>query len=150
MARAPYIHDLEAYTSSFSFQIPIAVRFSETDMYGHVNNTVPFTYYEEVRIAYLQSIGLMDEWSQSDCIPVVADLQCDYFTQVYFGDQLQVGVKVAKIGTSSVDMQYLVTKVDGTVAYTGRGTMVQVSKHTGKSVPWSNFARDCLLQTQSN
>ena len=50
------------WREEFSFKVPVKVRFSETDMFGHVNNTVPFTYFEEARMEFLKSIGLMEIW----------------------------------------------------------------------------------------
>ena len=144
MSRIIYIDDIEKWSAEFSFKQIVKVRFSETDMFGHVNNTIPFTYFEEARMEFLKSIGLMDNWkySETDEMPVVADLQCDYLQQVYFDETLFVYVKIAKIGNSSFDLHYMITKEkDGSICYTGRGTMVQISKATGKSVPWSEEVR---------
>ncbi|KHF29755.1 hypothetical protein LR68_01540 [Anoxybacillus sp. BCO1] len=55
-----------------------------------------------------------------------------FLQQVYFGEQLHIGVKVAHIGNSSVDLHYVGKKQDGTIAFTGRGTMVQMSKNDRK------------------
>ncbi len=51
----------------------------------------------------------MNDWlgKEHDAIPVVANLQCDFLQQVYFGEQLHIGVKVAHIGNSSVDLHYV-------------------------------------------
>lgn len=138
MSRISYIDQIEKWREEFSFKIPVKVRFSETDMFGHVNNTVPFTYFEEVRVEFLKSTGLMEILEDSDEIPVVADMQCDYLQQVYFDELLFAHIKVAKIGTSSIDLHYMITKEDGSITNTGRGTLVQISKTTGKSIPWSN------------
>jgi acyl-CoA thioester hydrolase len=141
-----YIDDLNEWKASFSFFHPIKVRFSETDAFGHLNNTVPFVYFEEARIEFLRHIGLMDRWlsETSEAIPVVADLQCHFLQQVYFAERLQIGVKVHEIGNSSVDLHYIGQKEDGTIAFTGRGIMVQISKQTGKGIPWSDEMRSIL------
>jgi len=87
----------------------------------------------------------MQEWVHpaNETIPVVADLQCDYLKQVFFDEHLKVYVKAEKIGTSSVDIHYM-AKRDGEVCFVGRGTIVQISKLTGKGVPWSDEMRDLL------
>ena len=38
---------------------PVKVRFGEVDMFGHVNNVVAFTYFEEARIALFKELGFM-------------------------------------------------------------------------------------------
>ncbi len=138
MSRISYIDNMEEWASSFQFKHPVKVRFSETDMFGHVNNTVPFMYFEEARIEYFKSIGFMQNWVHNarEEIPVVADLQCDFLEQLFFDDEIDVHVKVARIGNSSVDLHYMGTK-EGKVYFTGRGTIVQISKKTGKSVVWT-------------
>lgn len=151
MSRISYIDNLIEWSSDFSFKHEIKVRFSETDMFGHLNNTVPFTYFEEARIEYLISMGFMEDWSSSenDVIPVVADLQCDYIQQVFFNDHLTIHVKAASVGNSSVDIHYLGTKQGGSVCLTGRGTLVQVSKATGKPIPWAEEMKVCMKKTSN-
>ena len=62
MSRISYIDNIEEWASSFQFKHPVKVRFSETDMFGHVNNTVLFMYFEEARVEYFKSIGFMQNW----------------------------------------------------------------------------------------
>jgi acyl-CoA thioester hydrolase len=140
MKNISYIdHFDETYLNSFTFSTQIKIRFCETDMFGHMNNTVPFTYFEIGRIEFFKSVGLMQQWlsSNGERIPVVADLQCNFLHQAFFDENLTLFVKVNQIGTSSVDLHYLGKNESGKSLFVGRGTMVQISKHTGKSVPWS-------------
>lgn len=132
-----YINNIENWKENFTFYVPIEVRFSETDLYGHMNNTVPFVYFEQARIDYLKSLGLMQEWlNNGETIPVVADLQCDFVKQVFFGEQLKVYAKIADMGASSMDIHYLAVNEKDEICFGGRGAMVQISAKTGKSVRW--------------
>lgn len=142
-----YIKDMVEWASEFEFYIPVAVRFSETDMYGHLNNTVPFTYFEQARIEYLKQLGIMNDWLQPDgeTIPVVADLQCDFIKQVFFDEMLSVYVKAAEIGNSSVDIHYMAKNEKGEIVFTGRGVLVQISKKTGKGIPWSEKEKSLFV-----
>ncbi|CAH0130258.1 Putative esterase aq_1494 [Peribacillus sp. Bi96] len=150
MGRISYIDNITEWINDFSFKHEMKVRFSETDMFGHLNNTIPFTYFEEARIEYFNSLGFMMDWTSagSEEIPVVADLQCDYLQQVFFNDQLTIHVKADSIGKSSVDIHYMGTKQDGSICLTGRGTIVQVSKTTGKPVPWTEEMKHWMWQTE--
>ncbi|CAM3107625.1 thioesterase family protein [Filibacter tadaridae] len=142
--KASYIEELDTWASEFAFSAPITVRFSETDMYGHLNNTIPFSYFEYARIEYFKHIGLMSDWLNpvSETIPVVADLQCDFVKQVFFDETVNLYVKVATIGNSSIDIHYMAKNGNGDIVFTGRGTVVQIGRRTGKSVPWT---KDALL-----
>ncbi|PLS16916.1 hypothetical protein CVD28_14780 [Bacillus sp. M6-12] len=151
MSKITYIPNIEEWEQTFKFYNEVKVRFSETDMFGHLNNTVPFTYFEEARIEFFKSLGLMQDWvsSNNETIPVVADLQCDFLKQVFFDETLLVYVKANNVGSSSVDVHYMGKKQDGTICFTGRGTMVQISRYTGKPVKWTDEAK-ALLQTEEN
>lgn len=151
MSKISYITDMNQWKSGFFFSKEVQVRFSETDMYGHLNNTVPFTYFEMARIEYLKSIGLANELltSDSESIIVVADLQCDYLQQVFFDDVLTIYVKVNRLGNSSVDIHYLALKGD-VPCFTGRGTIVHMDKRTGKSVQWTESMREKLSENYMN
>ncbi|HWI46920.1 MAG TPA: thioesterase family protein [Rummeliibacillus sp.] len=133
-----YINNFDEWKQEFSFYVPIQVRFSETDMYGHLNNTVPFIYFEQARIEFLNHLGLMQVWleKQTNSMPVVADMQCDYVKQVFFEEKLKVFVKIASVGNSSMDLHYLGVNNQDEICFTGRGSVVQINPETGKSVPW--------------
>jgi acyl-CoA thioester hydrolase len=138
--RASYIKDLATWSSEFKFSVEVSVRFSETDMFGHLNNTIPFTYFEYARIEYLKEIKLMNNWLNpaSDTFPVVADLQCDFVKQVFFDEILTIYVKANTSGNSSVDIHYMAKNSNGDIVFTGRGSMVQIGRQTGKGVPWTD------------
>jgi acyl-CoA thioester hydrolase len=151
MGRINYIEDMDKWAEGFQFYHPVKVRFSETDMFGHLNNTVPFTYFELARIEFFKHIGFMQDWVKpaNETIPVVADLQCDFLKQVYFDETIDIYVKANKVGTSSVDIHYMGRSGKGEICFTGRGTMVQISKKTGKGVPWTDEMKNLLSNPEN-
>ena len=140
--KASYIEDTQTWASEFTFSVQVPVRFSETDMFGHVNNTVVFTYLEYARIEYLHAIKLMNREGN---IPVVADIQCDYIRQMYFGEKITIYVKIARVGNSSVDIHYLGKNEKDEIVFTARGTIVQINAKTGKGVPFTDKEKQLLL-----
>jgi acyl-CoA thioester hydrolase len=152
MKKTSYIEDLVSWEEEFEYFLELKVRFSETDMFGHLNNTIPFTYFEMARINFFKSQGFMQDWvkPENETIPVVADLQCDYLSQIYFDENLKIYVKANSIGNSSVDLHYMGKKADGSVCLAGRGTIVQISKKTGKGVPWSEEMRFLLASSKKS
>ncbi len=139
--KAKYIEEPTKWASDFSFSVEVQVRFSETDMFGHVNNTVVFTYLEHARIEYLKSIGLM---SKEGNIPVVADLQCDYVRQMFFDEKIKVYVKIANVGSSSVDIHYMGKNEKEEIVFTARGTIVQINGENGRPVPFTDEEKELL------
>lgn len=147
MRKISYIDDFTTWKEEFRFSIDIPVRFSETDMFGHVNNVSPFIYFEQARIEYLKTLDILSSFHDSETVPIVADLQCDYLEQIYFGETIEVFVKIAYVGNSSIDIHYMgVKKGEGSVCLTGRGRLVNVHRKTGKSVPLSESEKEKLLQ----
>ncbi|MBB6452030.1 acyl-CoA thioester hydrolase [Salirhabdus euzebyi] len=133
-----YIEDFQIWMKNFEFYIPIKIRFSETDMFGHVNNVSPFIYFEEARIAFMAKVGIFQDLSEkSEKVPVVADQQCDYHKQIYFGDTLKLYVKANHVGNTSIDLHYLAINQREEVCITGRGRIVQINPHTGKPVQFA-------------
>lgn len=152
MKKMEYINEIVSWEEEFEFFFQVKVRFSETDMFGHLNNTVPFTYFEQARIEYFKSQGFMQDWvkPENETIPVVADLQCDYLSQIFFDEDLKIYVKANSIGNSSVDLHYMVKKADGSICLTGRGTIVQISKRTGKGVSWTESMRHLFSESKKS
>ncbi|MBU5466550.1 acyl-CoA thioesterase [Virgibacillus sp. MSJ-26] len=148
MSKIPYINNIEEWRSDFKFSIPINIRFSETDMFGHVNNVSPFIYFEEGRIEFMKSVGLFGNLSndQNDVIPIVADLQCDYHKQMYFNDEINLFIKVNEIGNSSFDMHYMALDKNKEICLTGRGRIVSISPANGKPVPLSDKMKQKILE----
>lgn len=147
--KANYIEDFQEWEKDFSFYSEVRVRFSETDMFGHMNNTVSFTYFEQARIDYFHHLGILIPSAVNEdveAIPIVADLQCDYVKQVFFDDVLGIYTKIAKVGNSSLDIHYLAKNQKNEICFTGRGTIVQMDPRTGKSVPISEEDRTKFIQ----
>lgn len=144
MRKISYIEDFTKWKEEFSFSIPIRIRFSETDMFGHVNNVSPFIYFEEARIEFLKSVGLFAD-TEMDGIPIVADLQCDYLRQLFFEDKLQIYVKASHIGNTSFDVHYMGVNQEEDVCLTGRGRIVYINAATGKPLPLGDDVREKLI-----
>jgi len=147
--RPSYIEDAASWEQGFAFYAEVSVRFSETDMYGHLNNTVTFAYFEYARIEYFKHINLMNDWlnPEGEKIPVVADLQCDYVKQVFFDEKLRIYVKANTIGSSSVDIHYMGKNEKGEIVFTGRGAIVQIDKKTGKASKWTEKDKEVFQKS---
>jgi acyl-CoA thioester hydrolase len=146
MAKQDYISNMEDWRKGFHFFHELNVRFGEIDGFGHVNNTNVFIYMEEARIALFKELGLMSAWGAPDSreIPVVADLQCDYLAQILYDEKLKIYVKISEIGSSSIDLHYLGINEKERAVFTGRGTIVQISRESGRPLKWNEELRKQL------
>lgn len=152
MAIPPFVEtDLETWSKSFNFSTSIRTRFSETDAFGHINNVSYFTYFEQARVEYFDSLKIFEYLGidifdrDSDYIVVTANLECHYLAQLYYGQDVEVYVKTSSIGRTSFELQYcLLEKERGLIAAIGRGSVVYINKKTGKSQPLPQILRDRL------
>ena len=79
----------------------IATRWGDNDAYGHVNNTVYYAWFDTAVNQWLVSQGLLDI-VRSDPIGLVAETSCAYFAPLAFPGEVEVGIAVERLGTSSV------------------------------------------------
>lgn len=134
MKNTPYIKDIQSWKEGFSFSTKIKVRFSETDMFGHMNNVSAFIYFEQARIEYLQQAGFTLDDQEDLGIPIVADLQCDFHQQIYFNEEITIYVKVNHLGRSSIDLHYMVKNEQNKICLTGRGALVYIDKKSHRPI----------------
>ena len=79
----------------------IPTRWGDNDIYGHVNNVVYYSYFDTVVNTYLIERGALDTHG-GDVIGVVVETQCNFFAPLQFPQFVEAGVRVARVGTSSV------------------------------------------------
>jgi acyl-CoA thioester hydrolase len=73
----------------------------DNDVYGHVNNVVYYSYFDTVVNEYLIRAGFLD-FERGATIGLVVETQCNYFSPLVFPDRVEAGLRVARLGTSSV------------------------------------------------
>lgn len=150
--KATYIQDLEKWMDEFTYATSLTVRFSDIDSYGIANNAVIISYLEYARMEYLKHLGLMKDWLSPTCetAVVVANIQCDYRKPIVYDETLQISVKINQVGNSSIDIHYLGIDSQSDIVFTGRNTLVQIDKTTGKGSPWTEEERACFPILQVN
>lgn len=80
---------------------PIATRWMDNDVYGHVNNVVYYSFFDTAVNAWLVEKGLLDI-ERGPLIGLVAETACTYARPVAFPEEVQAGIAVSRIGNTSV------------------------------------------------
>ncbi|AOH83304.1 thioesterase [Sphingomonas panacis] len=81
--------------------VPITTRWADNDMYGHANNVVYYSWFDTAVNTWLIEAGLLD-LAGGNPIGLVVETGCRYAASVGFPQKLEIGVRVAKLGSSSV------------------------------------------------
>lgn len=79
----------------------ITTRWMDNDAYGHVNNVVYYSWFDTAVNAHLIEQGVLDI-HHGETIGLVVETQCNYFAPVAFPQTVEAGLRVARIGASSV------------------------------------------------
>ena len=132
-ARARYPHFLTVPT-----------RWMDNDVYGHVNNVVYYSYFDTVVNGYLISSGALDV-EKSPVIGLVVETRCRYFKPITFPDAVHAGLRVARLGSSSVRYEVGIFRNDEeTAAAQGYFVHVYVDREGRRPTALPPEMRDAL------
>lgn len=115
-----------------TYSLPIEVRFSDLDAYGHVNNAVYFTYFETARTRLFMEHFL--NLSRQGLLLLVVRAECDYKKPIELTDRVIVDMEVERLGRSSFDLAYSLHNSAGATYATARTVMVCFDAKRGKAV----------------
>lgn len=134
----------------FRFYHPVEVRYGDLDPQGHVNNARYLTYMEQARIAYIKHLGLWGGGSFMDIGIILADVQITFRAPVLFGQPVQVGVRVTRLGNKSLAMAYRLEDA-GTGAELAVGTTVLVAYdyRRGQTIPVPESWRKAITEFEA-
>jgi acyl-CoA thioester hydrolase len=135
-------------SSDFPVHWPVLTRWTDNDMFGHLNNAV---YYELFDTA-------INAWINTNCgidpltvpwLAVVAESGCRYFSELKFPDPLTVGLAVARLGNSSVTYRLAIFHSDQPVAAVGHWVHVYVDRTSRRPVPIPDAIRSLLEKART-
>jgi len=114
---------------------PITTRWMDNDVYGHVNNVVYYSFFDTAVNGLLVDAGVLDI-HHGDVIGLVVETQCNYFAPIAFPQAVTAGVRVARLGKSSVRYEIGLYADDAThSAAAGHFVHVYVDRATRRPVP---------------
>ncbi|HLX02458.1 MAG TPA: thioesterase family protein [Trinickia sp.] len=87
--------------SAYPHFLTIPTRWMDNDVYGHVNNVVYYSYFDTVVNEYLIRAGVLD-FEAGATIGLVVETQCNYFSSLVFPERVEAGLRVARLGSTSV------------------------------------------------
>ena len=94
----------------FKSVLPIQIRMTDLDPFGHVNNGVLLSYYDLGRLNYIQRVtNKVLDWNELDS--VLVHVSCDFKDSVLFNNTVFVGTKVVELGNRSIKiLQHIFTE----------------------------------------
>jgi len=95
--------------ADYFYYVPITTRWSDNDIYGHVNNVVYYSYFDTTANNFLiHEAGL--DIHQDGVVGFVVNSGCDYYAPIAYPDELEGGLRINKLGNRSVEYGIAVFK----------------------------------------
>ena len=130
--------------SDYGIFYPITTRWSDNDIYGHINNVVYYAYFDSVANRYLIDEGGLDI-EGGKVVGYVVNSGCDYLSPLAYPDILEGGLRVERLGRSSVRYGIGIFRAgEDTPAAYGHFVHVFVERASNKSVPIPDPIRTAL------
>jgi acyl-CoA thioester hydrolase len=121
--------------AAYPYFARITTRWLDNDAYAHVNNVVYYAFFDTAVNELLIRSEVLDI-RRSPIIGFVVETQCRFFTPLAFPDRIDAGVRVARIGTSSVRYEIGIFRNDDETAATqGYFVHVYVDRASNRPVP---------------
>ncbi len=122
----------------------IGTRWSDNDVYGHVNNVVYYSWFDTAVNAHLIEQGALDIHA-GPVIGLVIETQCNYFAPLAFPQTVWAGLRVAHLGSSSVRYEVgLFADGEDLAAACGHFVHVYVDRETRRPVPLPDILKKTL------
>ena len=128
----------------FKAFFPITTRWMDNDVYGHVNNVVYYSWFDTAVNRFLIEAGTLDV-ARSTQVGLMAEGGCRYHSSVTYPDAVTIGLRVARLGTSSVRYELAAFRNDEDTASADAFLVhVYVDRETQRPVPIPPAARAAL------
>jgi acyl-CoA thioester hydrolase len=132
--------------SDYKYKTPIAIRFSDIDAVGHVNNAVYLTYFEEARIKYWHDIV---QWDMNEEGVIVGRSEVNYLKPILLHDEIACYVRTSRIGNSSFDVMHVLVKITPNgeeICTTGKTVCISYNYIANKSIPIPAVERQRMIE----
>ncbi|WP_250483837.1 thioesterase family protein [Caballeronia sp. GaOx3] len=121
--------------ADYAHFLAISTRWSDNDVYGHINNVVYYSYFDTVVNEYLLRAGVLN-FSEGETIGLVVETRCNFFAPVVFPEPIEAGLRVEKLGNTSVRYEVAIfTQGSDVAAAQGHFVHVYVDRVTRRPVP---------------
>src|SRR2546425_1999112 len=141
--------DVGSWLKHFHFWLDLKVRLYETDANGHMSQLTFFGWQEWASFEYWANLGYSSYFASMDEVSLfMGEQYCRFVAEVQFGEPIRLGVRVARLGTSSVGLEYAFVRKDGSLAALGTNSQVLVDVATRKPRPLPEHLRTAILKLE--
>ena len=115
--------------------LQVPTRWMDNDVYGHVNNVTYYSYFDTAVNEFLVRFTGLD-FRSGDPVGMVVETGCRFHSEIAFPDILDIGVRVRRLGNSSVTYEIGIFK-ESADSPSATGHFVHVYVRPGEMQPIS-------------
>ena len=131
--------------SSFKHSMPVQIRFSDVDQFGHVNNSVYFSLYDLAKTNYMTEV--FDEPKLDMMVVVVANINANFLVPIFFSDKIVIETTTVQLGNKSFTLYQRAIDVEsGMVRCECRTIMVVYDMATKEPVAIPQAYKDSICK----
>ncbi len=134
----------EIKPETFKTSLPIQIRFGDIDALGHINNNIYFSYFDLGKTAYFDLIRpRAASWTEG--LIVVAHIEVDFFSPIYYKEKIVVETKIKKLGEKSgIFLQQLRSVKNNEIKCRSESVFVAYNANTQSSMPIPDEWREVI------
>ena len=131
----------------YKFWTKSHTRWGDMDGLRHINHAAYLTYMETARMEWLNELGFVNERWDSELGVILASVDVNYFSQIQHPEELEIGLAVSKVGTTSFDLLTGVF-IKGRTELIVQATIILVAFNykLNQTIPVPNIIHKYLLQ----
>jgi acyl-CoA thioester hydrolase len=136
------------HRNAYAYFQTMTTRWMDNDSYRHMNNTTYYSFFDTIVNQYLIENGVLDV-EKSDVIGLVAETTCRYFRSIGFPSKINVGLRVGRLGNSSIRYEIALFKDDEDEASAqGHFVHVYVNRESGRPTPIPGKLKSVVVPLQ--
>ena len=118
--------------SDYNYFSRMGTRWNDNDIYGHLNNVIYYELFDTAVNKWLIECNLIDIKNGNN-IGLIVQSGCNYFSSFKYPEDIEAGIRVTKIGNSSVKYEVgLFNQKDDLASADGFFIHVYVDRDTKK------------------
>ncbi len=138
---------MEITPETFKASLPIQIRFNDIDALGHINNNSYFSYFDLGKTDYFETIKGSSIIDWTDGLIVIARIEIDFFSPIYYRETIAVDSKVISLGDKSgVFLQQIRNTKNGEIKCRCKSIFVAYNADTQSSMHIPEIWRNAISE----
>ena len=123
-----------------------AIRFTDCDIFGHINNAIYLTFFEEARIYYFNLL-LGDEWNWETNGFIIRTNEVEYLFPIFHKDTIQIEITLSNLGQTSFELFYTIkNKNTNNIVTKGKSLIIYYNHLTKEKKVLDKLLSNALLK----